>query len=190
MDGTITDYVRALMFASIASIRNAVRIANIQVADGRRFVCDFPRALDAVFRAALEVRLAQRGLAMLAALRAFGLIERPQRLAWVLNRAAGAFDFLGSALGGMVVQVLGVDRFGQASRRTWNIIAPDDHGPEIPCMAAMVLTRRLARTPQLPVGAFACVGKLSLVELEPEFARRAMTTDIVDERIDHGTAVI
>jgi hypothetical protein len=31
---------------------------------------------------------------------------------------------------------------------------------------------------------------LSLAEFEPEFARWAMTTDIVDERVDHGAAAI
>ncbi|MFN0303536.1 MAG: saccharopine dehydrogenase NADP-binding domain-containing protein [Burkholderiales bacterium] len=143
-----------------------------------------------MFHAALEVGIAQRGLAILAALRAIGLIKRPQRLAWVLNQAARAVDFLGSALGGMVVRVVGVDQSGNAMRRTWNITAPDDHGPEIPCMAAILLTRRLARAPQRPVGAYTCVGMLSLAEFEPEFARWGMTTDIANEGSDDGAASI
>ncbi len=143
-----------------------------------------------MFRAALEVGLAQRGLAALAALRASGLIKRPWRLASVLNFAAGALDLLGSALGGMVVRVEGIDRLGKPIRRAWNVTADNDNGPEIPCMAAILLARRLARLQQLPVGALSSVSMLSLAEFAPEFARWGMTTDIVDEEIDHGAASI
>jgi hypothetical protein len=91
------------------------------------------------------------------------------------------FDALGSALGGMVVRVEGTDARGKAARRAWHIAADDNHGPEIPCMAAILLARRLARGDALPHGAQACAGLLALHEFEPEFARWGMVTDIVEE---------
>jgi Saccharopine dehydrogenase NADP binding domain len=140
-----------------------------------------------MFRAALELPMAQRAFAALAALRAARLVFAPARLAGALNRVARLLDPLGSALGGMVVRVEGIDATGRGARRAWHITAGNDHGPEIPCMAAILLARRLARMPGMAAGAQACVGVLTLTEFEPEFARWVMRTHTVDESPDHGT---
>ncbi len=139
-----------------------------------------------MFRAALEVGMAQRGLAGLARLRAWGLIRQPARLAGLLNSSARVLDGLGSSLGGMVVRVAGRDVSGHAARRAWHIAADRDHGPEIPCMAAILLARKLADGQALAAGAFTCLGMLDLAEFEPEFARWGMLTDIVEEEAAHG----
>jgi saccharopine dehydrogenase-like NADP-dependent oxidoreductase len=134
-----------------------------------------------MFRAALEVPLAQRAFAVLAAMRAVGILHQPSRLARPMNRGAQFFDRFGTGLGGMVVRVEGLDAAGQAAQRAWHIAADKDHGPEIPCMATILLARRLAQRQALPVGAQACVGLLSLAEFEPEFARWGMVADTVNE---------
>lgn len=159
-------------------------------------LCDIPdlelfpayyRVSDRVmFKAALEVGMAQRGLAGLARLRAWGLIKHPTGLAGLLNTSARALDGLGSSLGGMVVHVEGLDSAGQRARRAWHIAADHDHGPEIPCMAAILLARKLAHGQALPTGAHACMGMLKLAEFEPEFARWGMAIDIVDENSTHA----
>jgi len=134
-----------------------------------------------MFRAALEVAASQRVFAWLAALRRIGLLKRPERLAGALNRVAGLLDGLGTSLGGMVVRVQGTDAAGQPARRAWHIAADDDHGPEIPCMAAIVLARKLAAGEAMTPGACTATGLLSLDEFAPLFARWGMITDIVDE---------
>jgi len=134
-----------------------------------------------MFRAALEVTATQRAFALLAALRGMGLLMRPERWAGALNRIAGVFDSLGTSLGGMVVRVEGVDDAGHPARRAWHIAADNDHGPEIPCMAAIVLARKLAAGDAMAPGAFTAAGLLSLGEFEPEFAKWGMVTDLVDE---------
>jgi hypothetical protein len=144
--------------------------------------------LRVMFRAALEVELAQRAFSLLARLHAARIIARPAWLAGLLQRLGGALDILGSALGGMVVCVEGTDASGRPGGRAWHITADDDHGPEIPCMAAILLARRLARGDGLPAGAHACVGLLRLSEFEPEFASWGMETDIVEEAIPDGTS--
>lgn len=136
-----------------------------------------------MFRAALEVGLTQRALAVLASLRARRLIGPPAALAGLLNGLAPVFDFLGSALGGMVVRVEGRDAVGQLACRAWHLAADNDHGPEIPCMAAILLARRLALGQALPPGAMACMGLLDLGAFEPEFARWDMRTDLVEETV-------
>ncbi len=131
-----------------------------------------------MFRAALELPFSQRAFALLATARAVGLVPRPQRLARAISAAARALDFLGSALGGMVVEAEGIDVHGRPARTAWHITAGDGHGPEIPCMAAILLARKLARGEALPVGAQPCMGLLRLADFEPEFARWRMHTEV------------
>jgi saccharopine dehydrogenase-like NADP-dependent oxidoreductase len=133
-----------------------------------------------MFRAALEVGIAQRAFELLASLRSIGLVARPSRLAGFLNRIAGLTDFLGSSLGGMVVRAEGTDASGAPALRSWHIAADDDHGPEIPCMAAILLARRLARGETFAPGATPCMGLLALADFEPEFARWGMVTDLLE----------
>lgn len=137
-----------------------------------------------LFRAALEVGITQRAFAVLAALRRAGLLRRPERLAGLLARTGNVFDALGSQLGGMVVRVEGLDADGRPARRAWHIAADHDHGPEIPCMAAILFARRLAAGQALPTGAHTATGLLALSDFAGEFSRWGMVTDIVDEHVE------
>jgi saccharopine dehydrogenase-like NADP-dependent oxidoreductase len=133
------------------------------------------------FRAALEVGVSQRAFALLAWLREAGLLKNPPILAATLNAGAKLFDPLGSALGGMVVRVAGLNGSGKPVRRAWHIAADNDHGPEIPCMAAILLARRLAGGEPMANGAYPCVGLHALADFAPEFAKWGMMTDVVEE---------
>lgn len=151
-------------------------IPDLELFPERYHVCD-----RVMFRAALEVAVTQRAFAMLAALRGKGVLKRPERLAGLLDLVARLFDPLGTPLGGMVVRVEGVDQAGRSARRAWHIAADHDDGPEIPCMAAIVLARKLAGGSAIVSGAFTATGLLSLDEFESQFARWGMVTDVVDE---------
>ncbi|MDO9406162.1 MAG: saccharopine dehydrogenase [Polaromonas sp.] len=140
------------------------------------------------FKAALEVAFTQRVFAWLASARARGLIASPEKLAGAMVMAAPALDFLGSGLGGMVVRVAGCDGEGAPRRRAWHLTAANDTGPEIPCMATLLLARRLVSGEALPAGARACTGLLKLEEFQTEFARWGMSTDTVEESPTHGTS--
>ncbi|MBD9395509.1 saccharopine dehydrogenase family protein [Acidovorax sp. ACV01] len=156
-------------------------------------VCDIPdleifpdhyQARDRVtFRAALEVGLAQRSFAAIAALRHWGVLRQPEKLAWLMHHTGGVLDFLGTPLGGMVVRVAGNDAQGQPCRLAWHIAADHDHGPEIPCMAAILLARQLAAGQPLPNGAHTSTSLLPLAAFAPEFAKWGMVTDVVDEPV-------
>lgn len=151
-------------------------IPDLELFPARYKVCD-----RMMFRAAVEIGFAQRAFSVLAALRTARILKQPWKLAGFLNYAAKALDFLGSSLGGMVVRAEGIDATGSTVRRAWHIAADNDHGPEIPCMAAILLARKLAKKQALPVGAMACMGLLTLADFAPEFARWGMVTDIVDD---------
>ncbi|MEJ1168388.1 saccharopine dehydrogenase family protein [Variovorax sp. CCNWLW235] len=167
------------------------RGALCDIPDLELFPARYAGVQSVMFRAALEVGLAQHAFAFLASMRRVGLLPSPARLAPLLYSAGRVFDRFGTALGGMVVRVEGLDAQGAAARRAWHIAADDNHGPEIPCMAAILLARRLARGYALPVGAHACSGLLALSEFETEFARWGMVTDVIDEKAtSHGASTL
>ena len=137
------------------------------------------------FRAALEVGLAQSAFSVLARLRQWGWLQQPEKLAALMHRGGGLFDALGTPLGGMVVRVSGLDAQAQPRRRAWHIAADHDHGPEIPCMAAILLARLLAEGQHMPSGAWTSTGLLPLNAFAPEFAKWGMQTDVVEENASH-----
>lgn len=134
-----------------------------------------------LFRAALEVGITQRALAGLAWLRAHGVVPQASSWAGFLNRAAPWFDRFGSGRGGMAVRVQGRDARGTPALLGWHLTAPDGHGPEIPCIAAVELVRALANGNGPSLGAHACVGLVPLAAFEPHFRRWGMTVDVRDE---------
>lgn len=133
-----------------------------------------------VFRAALEVAMQHRGLALLAALRQWGLPVPVERLAAPMERIARLFDRIGSGNGAMNVLLEGLDHDGRRRKVRWHVYAPDNHGPEIPCMAAILLARKLARDQIEAIGAAPCMGWLSLAEFEPQFTKWNMTTGVTE----------
>jgi saccharopine dehydrogenase-like NADP-dependent oxidoreductase len=66
--------------------------------------------------------------------------------------------------GGMFVSLEGKDAAGAPLGLTWHLLAARNHGPNIPCGAAIALARKVARGERLPVGATPCVGVLSVEE--------------------------
>ena len=80
----------------------------------------------------------------------------------------------------MVVRVSGAGPDGMPVAREWHIAADNNHGPEIPCMATILLARRLARGDVFATGAYTSTKQLNLTEFEPEFQRWGMQTDVVD----------
>src|ERR1700733_4961889 len=72
----------------------------------------------------------------------------------------------------------GIDCKSQRSCQMWELVAASNHGPEIPCMAAVILANRLHRGEAFVPGARVCMGILELSEFAPEFARWAISTRI------------
>jgi saccharopine dehydrogenase-like NADP-dependent oxidoreductase len=136
---------------------------------------------DVMFRAALEVRLTQRVFAALSWLRRRGLLAGTQPVARLLHRFGSLFDPFGTPDGAMVVHLRGLAPGGQPLQWGWHLTAGRNHGPEIPCMPAILLARRIAAGEGPPTGAHTSTGLLRLADFEPEFARWGMVTDAVQE---------
>lgn len=171
----------------VAFARMRPRLAALcDVPDLELFPAYFAGVRTVMFRAALEVGLTQRAFAVLSWLRHIGWLARPTALAPLLNAVGPWLDGFGTALGGMVIRIRGVGADGKALQLAWHIAADHNRGPEIPCMAAILLARRLARGEVFPSGARPCIGWLRLEEFSPEFDRWKMVTDLVEEAVTHA----
>ena len=100
----------------------------------------------------------------LAGLVRLGVLPSAAPFARPLNRLARMIEPLVSHRGGMFVTLEGTGRDRNALSLTWNLLAAQNHGPQIPCGAAVALVRKLAGGEALPLGAMPCVGLLSVDE--------------------------
>jgi len=70
--------------------------------------------------------------------------------------------------GAMFVTLEGLDEDGAQHRVKWNLVARENHGPNIPCAAAIALTGKIAAGAGPAPGAAPCMGMLSVEDiLEP-----------------------
>lgn len=67
--------------------------------------------------------------------------------------------------GGMFVTLEGLDPDGDALSITWHLIARENHGPNIPCAAAIALINKIAAGQVAPPGAYPCMGLLNVEEM-------------------------
>ena len=94
----------------------------------------------------------------------FGLPLNIEKHAAFLLRVSHWFDHFGTADGGMHMIMSGIGKNGQPHKRTWFIVAKDGDGPQIPCVPAIILARKLATGQSLTAGAKPCVGMVALEE--------------------------
>jgi len=150
--------------------------AACDVPDLELFPKRYPGVRTMEFRASLEVGAQQFALWLAALLRRRGMALPIERWAKPLARIASWMDVFGGDLGGMLVNVTGRRPDGSRARIEWHLTADAQHGPEIPCMAAILLARKLAQGGVAQPGAYSCMGFLTLPEFEMEFARWRITT--------------
>ncbi len=102
-------------------------------------------------------------------------LNLPKYAAFLL-RASHWFDRFGSADGGMHMIMRGKDINGKSIERRWFIVALHGDGPQIPCVPAIVLARKLASGALPGAGAAPCVGMVTLQEYLAELKPFAVKT--------------
>lgn len=116
------------------------------------------------FCAGHEVALLHWGTWLLSWGVRWELLPRLDRWANALLKASFLFDALGSGRSGFHMVIRGQGSDGrQVERKHW-IIARQGHGPNIPCMPAILIARRLARGEAIGSGARPCLDLVTLDE--------------------------
>jgi saccharopine dehydrogenase-like NADP-dependent oxidoreductase len=147
---------------------------------GRRLsgACDvpdlglFPNYVEGVqtvtFHAALEASWEQITLWKMAWATRLGMVSNWERLVPTLQGWSDRLIKLGSTTGGMQMRISGVGKGGQAKAIAWNLVAHQNHGPEVPCVPALILARKLAAGAISTRGAYPCLGLITLSEFDQE----------------------
>jgi hypothetical protein len=74
----------------------------------------------------------------------------------------------------MFVTLEGLHENGAPLTLTWNLVARENDGPNIPCAAAIALANKLASGEVLPAGAMPCMGLLTVEELMDPLKRMSI----------------
>jgi hypothetical protein len=91
-----------------------------------------------------------------------GLVRSWVPAAGLLKSASDWLDRFGTDRGGMHVHIDGLSADGKPHRVRWFAISAHGDGPMIPCIASIVLARKLARGQLHERGARMCVDMMTL----------------------------
>lgn len=143
-------------------------MGSCDVPDLELFPKRYPGVRTVTFHAGFASGLGHLAVYSIAALVRAGIAPSGAPFAAPLNRLSRMLEPLISHRGGMFVTLEGTGVEGQRLTLTWHLLAARNHGPQIPCGAAIALVRKLAAGQRLPIGAMPCVGLLTVDEyLEP-----------------------
>lgn len=130
------------------------------------------------FRAGAELAIQNGALWLLSWPVQWGWIPDLRPLAGGLHRLRRLTAWLGGDRSAMEVRLVGLQG-GHVVERRWTLVADHGQGPYTPCLAAPLLAVRLADG-ELPPGAYAAVGLLTLGAFEPDFAALGFDTEVAD----------
>lgn len=128
------------------------------------------------FSAGVGLRVTQFGTWLLSWLVRAGLLRSAVPLAGFLRKGAVLLEPFGDGISGLFVRLQGLDQSGKELQRVWELQAMNNDGPNIPCMAAVALARKLASGTQPERGAMPCIGLLDIQEYLAELEGLAITT--------------
>jgi hypothetical protein len=143
----------------------------------------------AIFRAGLELSVMHLGLCAAGLLVRMGLLRSLTPFArlfrWIAERLKG----FGGDRGGMLVEAAGIDAEGHPVCAAWSLVAEAGDGPVIPTLPALAAIRALSEGRIAEPGARPCVGVLDLGDIEQEFARYRIITQLTISAVDDAIAI-
>jgi saccharopine dehydrogenase-like NADP-dependent oxidoreductase len=143
-------------------------LGSCDVPDLELFPQRYPTVRTVAFQAGFASDLGHLVVWTLAGLVKHGVLTDMRVFARPLNRLSRWIEPIASDKGGMFVSLEGEGTEGVPLRIDWNLIAEKNHGPHIPCGAAIALAKKIGAGAPIARGAMACVGLLTVEEfLEP-----------------------
>ena len=139
-------------------------LCHCDIPDLELFPKRYPDVSTVSFEAGFASDLGHVVVWTLAGLVKAGALPSASPFAAPLNRLSRWIEPVVSHRGGMFVQLKGIGHDGKPLRITWNLVAQNNHGPHIPCGAAIALAQKLCGGGRLPSGAMPCMGLLSVEE--------------------------
>lgn len=153
-------------------------LARCEVPDLDVMPCRYTELKTCEFRAGLELRRMHFGLWLGSWLVRGGLLRSLQPWAERLLAISERWIESGSDVGAMHIDLSGVGTNGEPLRLRWTLLARDGDGPQVPCTAAIVLARKLARGELPGSGAKACLDVFTLEEFLQALGGYAVETSL------------
>lgn len=142
----------------------------------------FPRqykTLETVsFSAGTGLKLTHYGTWFFSWLIRLGIIRKPQRYSRWMHKAASLVEFFGDGRSGMHVTLSGLDHEAKPLQLCWELIALNNDGVNIPCLASVALVRKMMTGRFSSVGAMSSMGLLTLDEYLEELKGLTFTTHL------------
>lgn len=137
------------------------------------------------FKAGLELSVLHLGTWFISLLSRWGWLSNVARHAPLLKKMSEWFYRFGSTIGGMHVELQGIDHQQQPLKMTWYLIAEHGDGPQVPCTTAVILARKFLHQQFSQTGAYACMGFIDKDEFDKEFEKFAIHQQQCEQR--HNT---
>ncbi|HEY4071356.1 MAG TPA: saccharopine dehydrogenase NADP-binding domain-containing protein [Sphingomicrobium sp.] len=144
----------------------------------------YPQLNELRFSAGHEVKLLHIGTWLLSWIVRLGAIRSLSPYAEQLLRLSFLCDPLGSDKSGFHMLLAGVGSQGEAIQIRIFMIARQAHGPNIPCIPAILLARRMAAGGQVAPGARPCLDLVTLDEIMGAIARLDIDTFVTGPSLD------
>ncbi|TQV72120.1 saccharopine dehydrogenase [Aliikangiella marina] len=138
-------------------------MSNCEIPDLKLLPAIYPQVETVRFQAGLELGILHIGLWVLSWLRRINLIKNLSRYAHQLLQMSYWFYRWGSDVGGMYLNLKGLDKNGKEKAIYWQLVAEKGTGPNVPTIAAELLVEKI-QTGQLSAGARPCINLFSLEE--------------------------
>ncbi|WP_025897156.1 saccharopine dehydrogenase family protein [Sneathiella glossodoripedis] len=139
-------------------------LSNCDVPDLSIFPEIYPEIKTIRFFAGAEIPLAHIGLWVLSWLPRLKIIKTLSSFDRFLLFLAKKLDILGTGNSAFHMHMNGKSSEGKPLKKSFYILAFDGDGPLIPCIPAILLTKKLATEKNIPTGAFSSAGLLTLQE--------------------------
>lgn len=137
-------------------------LGSCDVPDLTLFQTRYPAVQTVTFHAGFASTTGHLFLWAAAQLVRYGIVHSLASLVVPLHAISRWLEPFVSDKGAMFVTMDGIGVDGQALSLEWQLLAAQNHGPHIPCGAAIALANKLARGDALPTGAMPCMGLLTV----------------------------
>ena len=135
------------------------------------------------FHAALACPIEHLALWLMAACTRLGLVPDWRRYVPMLAWLGELYRGWGPQTGAMAVAVSGISVFGEPLRVIWQLTADENHGPEIPCSPALILTRKLLDGSMTVRGAMPCINQFGLDDFAQEVRAFNISWQLLETRL-------
>lgn len=143
-------------------------LANVDIPDLEIFPERYQPVRSVNFQAGLELPALHIGMVFMALMAKFGLIKDWSVFSRKIYKASDMLKGLGTDIGGMQVNLSGLDTNGDSRHVRWTLCAENGVGPYIPTISAIILAKKMIAGNQVNAGAMPCLGMYSLEEFDKE----------------------